>query len=877
MASESKDDVSELTLRACWLHCCSALKYMRIIHRLRLALALMGFLLVVSLVGLVWWANHTGLPSAWRGAIEEALADGGIYADVGSLRYIPFRGIEVSEVKLYRDNSRRQSIGQIHALLIDVNPTQLYQGNVQLDRLDLTGASLSLLVDPGDPQSESLEISDLSGRLDFMTSSQVVASGVSGLIGGVRLHVDGQIDRDITSDELSKESWDEAESRRRKLLLQIIESIEHIALGGDPPPQLHLKLEGDLNKPDLLRAEMVFSGRQFTCRDLDIESAEVRVDLIGDLIVMHHANVVTAGGEMNGRAEYELSMQRGVFEMRSTAQFTNVLRQLNMVSANQELPRFREPPTIQVQGQFSRREVESNDEKNATDEAGREDFAAEWTYKLIGNIDWVGPSYRHWSADRVRADFSWDGSRLLLEDAEIHDGDDKLLGRAFITPDQVRYEAQGNLSLEFYQRTTRIEPLSTVLNDFQAGKNPTTDLEFVGRLNRHDELDWSFQADADVHGIIYRGVPAHRVAVKLDLSHDDLFFREGTVEFDYSDYPLRTRHNGSDRGKIFVKEIHYHNPARTVTIDELSGTAWPAPVVRTFAPEIADSLEDFGFHQPPNLRAAGKIHAVPDPTEQDFVVNFQANAAMDYEFLDQVLEITKPQGSVKILPSTLRVRDIRGNVFGGLVRGQFEKSLKQEKISGEFDWTGLSLPNIAEAYGFESKPPGQLTGRINFNLTGAEVKGLNGDGHVALENGALFDVPIFGPLSPLISGVLGSRKAGFQEAKDAFCHFDIEDGVFRTNDFLTQTSSMTFTGDGVADLNQKLLRMTIRMNARGLLGVITLPLRPLFGLFQFRGTGPLTDPEWRNVRFTSPPPDQEKQLLEPPKAVGIEEAKPAGN
>ena len=841
------------------------------------------FLVLASLVGLVWWANHTGLPSAWRGVIEKAMAEGGVYADVGSLRYIPFRGIEVNQVILYRDAARRQSIGQIHELLIDVNPTQLYRGHVQLDRLDLAGASVSLLVDPDDPDSASLDISDLNGRLEFLASREVVATGVSGLVGGVKLEIDGQLQRDAFTGELSKESWDETESRRRKLLLQTIELIEHIAIGGESPPRLKIQFDGNLNRPDSLHAELAFTGKDFTCRDLEVESAELRIEMLGELLVMHQAKIVAADGELSGRAEYELRMQRGIVELRSTARLSNMLRQLNLIPANLEVPGFREPPVFHVQGQFSRqfeKRVQVNHVEDETAESMAFGAAANdpapkaeprWQYQLLGRFDWVGPHYRHWSADRARADFSWDGSRLLLEDMEIHDGGDQLLGRAFITPDEVRYEAQGNLSLGFYQRSIKIEPLSTVLDDFQMGENPMTDLEFRGRINRQDKHDWSFQSDADVRNIRYRGVPAHRAAVKLDLSHDDLFFREGTVNFDYRDYPLRKQHAGPDSGEIQVKQIHYYNPARTVTIEGLTGTAWPAPVVRTFAPDIADALEDFGFHRPPKLAASGVIHAVPVPTKQNFAVVFQSSDKMNYEFLDKSLEIAKPQGVVKILPSLLRVTKMRGEVFDGLIRGQFEKSFAKSKMSGEFDWTGLKLPAIAEAYDFGSEPVGQITGRIDFSLTGEKVKGLSGDGHIALENGELFDVPIFGPLSPLISGVLGNRKAGFQEASDAFCHFQIEDGVIRTNDFLTTTSSMTFTGDGVADLNQKLLRMTIRMNARGLLGLITLPLRPLYGLFQFRGTGPISKPEWRNVSFTSPPEDQKDQLFNPPKAVGIEE------
>jgi hypothetical protein len=138
--------------------------------------------------------------------------------------------------------------------------------------------------------------------------------------------------------------------------------------------------------------------------------------------------------------------------------------------------------------------------------------------------------------------------------------------------------------------------------------------------------------------------------------------------------------------------------------------------------------------------------------------------------------------------------------------------------------------------------------------------------------GELFSVPIFGPLSPLLAAIL-DRKAGFQQASQAFCTFKVRDGVLSTRDFYTDTSSLVFTGDGSADLNRKTLDMTIRMNARGFLGLITLPFKPVVdGLFQFRGTGPLKQPKWDNVMFTSPPDDESDKLLKPPPKARVRQS-----
>lgn len=149
---------------------------------------------------------------------------------------------------------------------------------------------------------------------------------------------------------------------------------------------------------------------------------------------------------------------------------------------------------------------------------------------------------------------------------------------------------------------------------------------------------------------------------------------------------------------------------------------------------------------------------------------------------------------------------------------------------------------------------------------------MSGKGLVALEDGELFSVPMFGPLSGVISKVLDDKLAGIERAKTAFCTFDIQEGILRTRDFQSTTTSVTFTGDGAVDLEEKNIDFTIRLNARGLLGLITLPLRPLYGLFQFRGTGLIDKTEWKNVHFTTPPGEQNDFLLAPtPKARVVEE------
>lgn len=148
----------------------------------------------------------------------------------------------------------------------------------------------------------------------------------------------------------------------------------------------------------------------------------------------------------------------------------------------------------------------------------------------------------------------------------------------------------------------------------------------------------------------------------------------------------------------------------------------------------------------------------------------------------------------------------------------------------------------------------------------------NGKGSLGLERGNLFSVPMLGPISPLIGGVLGKRNPTNQQAEDASCTFLIRKGVVLSNDFLATTRSLKFTGEGTIDLQQKEIDLLVRMNARGLFSVLSLPLRPFMGLFQFKGTGPVMTPRWRTVIFTNPARGKKDPIFrKPPKARVVPE------
>lgn len=825
------------------------MRRIRIIHRLRTVLALLGFLLAVGAAAVLWWANHTGLPDSWRDGVEQALAGRGMHAEVRSLRYLPLRGIEAGEVTVYTDDTRTRTLGNFRKLLIEVDQTKLSRGVFRVEQLDLSGASISLPADPEDPASKTLDLTELRGRMHFSGTRRLNISDASGMIGGLRFALNGELLLYRPGAPSETPEDDSGRAERRAALLRIIETIESFEIDPKSPPRIRAEITGDLEKPESYHANFSIHASQLRSRELEVQRMELQAEVRNQTLVIHQADIDSTYGRLNGKAEMELLSRKGKFALRSDLDLTEILTKLRLPLPDM-MPTFGKPPVVDLKGRFGK-----------TDEG--------WNYQLMGFVDVTDASFLHYSAERLSTSFSWDGSRLLLEDFSLSEGPRSLTGRAFITPDVVRYQASGSLTVPYVQKTLQIRSVAKVLKDFSSVETTEVQGSFEGRANPKDRQDWTFKGSFEGRDISYRGVPARFAKVDLDLTHQRLDFKDGEVEFDYSDYGLRNRHDGPETGRIKVDLIRYDRPTETVAIKSLSGSAYPAPIVRTFADSVADQLEVYGFHSTPNVRAEGVVGVKEGRPKQDLTISFDSPDPVDYEFLGKELVLGAPEGTVRVMPESVKVNQLSVGAFDGLIRTDLEAFMNGGGVTGEIDWTGLALPKISEAYEFENSPSGLVTGRFDFRLKGDSVSNLNGEGHVALEEAELFDVPMFGPLSPVIAAVLGNRKAGFQEAQSAFCSFEIEDGVFATEDFLTTTPSLVFTGDGKADLEDKEINMTIRMNARGLLGIITLPLRPFYGLFQFRGTGPFDKPEWKNVIFTSPPPAQNDNLLAPPKARAI--------
>jgi hypothetical protein len=809
----------------------------------------LAFLLIVATLGTtlgaLWWANHTGLPESWRAAIEREISKQGVHVRIGRLSYLPLRGVIASQVRVFADPARHREISRLESVILNFDKTKLARGLVHVAKIELKDAHLTMPIDPNDPVSASLEVSNANGTLFMPGDRRLEIRNARGRIAGIEVHLDARLigyrqTGEATSDTSPME-------QHRALLKRIMAELRQWRFDTRHPPDLRITVEGDANQSASLTAKIAVRVNDLEKNHHRLDEVTMEAEITGDLLTVTALHAADSRGTLDGHLDYDIGDREGRFAARSSLEIPRLLE------AWLGLPPLREVlidgrQTLEATGEF-RLDPQNNPQ-----------------VRMTGHLRCDSVRTRGLKFTTVQSAFSWRDGDLFMRDLRLTRADGEALGKIMIQWPLVRLAIETNLPIPVFRPFFVGQPLEQVLNDFTERKGAEVKVALEGGFNATDPSSWALTGEAKVKNVNYRGVPVNSAECRLSLSQRELDFSAGTVVFNYQNYALREAFNGPKQGTVKVGRIRYDSPANIVEVEDVAGSVWAAPLVRTFAPKVADSLEIYRFHRPPELHGSGVVDVAPQGRTA-LNISFSTENAADYRFLGENLTLDQPAGRVVIRGDRVTVDSLQLRTFDGPVTARFDQRGKG-KLEGELSWTKLSLPALASTYGFQMKgnSHGKVTGRLEFSLTDGKVETMAGDGLFALENTELFAVPIFGPLSPLISGVLNDRQAGFQRARNAFCNVRIKDGMLSTQDFRTTTTSLVFAGDGAVDLKERTLDMTLRMNARGLLGLITLPLRPFYGMFQFRGTGPLKNPKWENVMFTAPPEGQSELLLPAPKA-----------
>lgn len=820
-----------------------------LVRNLRTVVWLLMLTLIPLAAGALYWANKTGLPEEWRKAIETEISKHGPHIQIASLTYIPLQGFVAKNVRVFAEPERIHEISRFERVTLVLDNARLARGEFRLRKLELRNARLSLPVDPENPSGDALHFTGIYGTILMSGERLIEILDARGEVEGVNIALTARLYGKDNSKQGDED--DENEGRRREIITHIQNEIKHWDFGTDTPPTIKVELSGDLSDIDKLRAEFQVQAPSIEKKQYLLSDVRAHGSITGSLIDISYFSAKDARGTVYGHADYQLLSGAGRFDIESSIDIPRLLK--SWLGAPSEIEILvGGGQRIQAAG-----EVDLSDSEHPK-------------VTFTGHAHCKALMFKGVTFDTFDSWFSWQNGLLFLRDIKLTRPDGMAEGKLLKEGNKVRISLHTTFPAPLYLPFFVGQPLEQVIANFSENEDSSTEVFIEGWFDIQDRFAWHYEGHGKVKNFSYCGVPVVSAYSLFTVNHDELDFRDGTMIFDYKNYDLRRAYQGPTRGSATVGRIRYDEASKTVGVEDVKGDFWAAPMVRFFAPQVADDLEQYRFHLPPSISSSGVID-VTSQGRTNLTLKFSTPGKADYEFLGKNVTLLEPKATVIMRGNEVRISNLSVNAFDGAIAGDIVHSGKSN-LTGELICTKLTMAGLSSTYGFEMKGGGLLTGRIDFAITGGDAKTMTGKGLVALEDGELFSVPMFGPLSGVISKVLDDKLAGIERAKTAFCTFDIQEGILRTRDFQSTTTSVTFTGDGAVDLEEKNVDFTIRLNARGLLGLITLPLRPLYGLFQFRGTGPIDKTEWKNVHFTTPPGEQNDFLLAPtPKARVVEE------
>ncbi len=801
---------------------------------------------LVAGIGFLWWANRTGLPAAWRAGIERELAKQGIHATLGSLTFNPFLGIIAKEVTLFSDPEHTRVFCQIERLLIDVDKTKITRGIVNLTKIQVNDANLSLRIAPQHAPAEILTITGLHGTLLMPGGRLLEIRDARATVAGFELALSGRLLKFRPTGGPAQA--DPNQEGRLLAICQILKELRNWQFDQAAPPSLRCFVDGDLSDWSTIVARLALKAKGVEKNGHLLDQIAVDGHLTGSLFTLTDVRASDAHGVFQGRVDYDVFGREGRFDLSSAVNLPRLLESWFGVPLVDAVV-FGGGQRVEAEGEFKLK----NDGPPQV--------------RMTGHVQCAEVRLRGVPFDTLEGAFSWRNDALYLRDLLLARADGRASGKAMIQWPVVRMELKTNLPIPVYRPFFVGQPLEPVLHDFGELPKAAVQVALEGGFDASDKESWAFTGNARVDHVTYKGVPVEMAKCDLCLSHRELDFANGTAVFNFQDYPLRKAYSGPVSGTIEAQRIRYDAPSKMVEVEGVAGTTWAAPVVRTFAPALADSLEVYRFHQPPLLKASGVVDVTPQGRTA-LKVSFRSKEPADYVFLGKPVTLEHPSGTVDIRGSSVVIDELKVGAFDGPVEARITIG-ERKRISCEANWSDVSMQALNDTYGLNMNGGGELTGRIELAFTEGKLETLSGNGLAALEHSVLFSAPVLGPLSGLIATVLNDRQAGHERARDAFLTFEIKDGILYTKDFHTSTTSLVFAGDGWVDLNKRTLDANVRVNARGLLGLVTLPLRPFSGLFQFHGTGPLSSPEWDDAPFSPPPPEQHEVLALPPKAQEV--------
>lgn len=359
---------------------------------------------------------------------------------------------------------------------------------------------------------------------------------------------------------------------------------------------------------------------------------------------------------------------------------------------------------------------------------------------------------------------------------------------------------------------------------------PVVEGELWGRWHDHD----------DIHG--HARVIVTNFAVRgqsFDLLQTEVEYTNRTLTL------INPKARRAGTQDLSASTVSYVLGDKRILVTNGFSTAEPMAVARAIGPHVERDISPYRFLRPPTVHVNG---AIPIRSERDADLHFVVEGG---PFQWWKLEASHASGKVDWVGQQLSLKEMKGNFYLGTGTGNADFYFDTNSRSANFRFTAVatdaSLKLLARdlADGQTNKLEGLLTGRLEItNANTADWETWNGAGRVALRDGLIWDIPIFGVFSPALDTIMPGL--GSSRAREGSATFVLTNGVIYSDNLKVETLMARLRYWGTVNLqgvvNARMEAQLFR-NAWVVGPVISLALWPVSKTFEYQISGTIHKPK----------------------------------
>lgn len=824
----------------------------------------------------------------------------GIHLELDKLMLDPLEGIVARNIRIYAGKDHHTLLAVVDRLNLELDYTRAWQKEVTIESLDLRKASLQFPLDPDDPKSETLSLTDLNARL-YLIGDRIEIRKAEGDLYGLHVSVTGSLLRAPPHELTPEEERKEEELKRKRLallkarrqaIIEVARALRHFETAR--APTLTIDVNGDLERPEELNAALHLSAgglRHGTYRCDELEAVASYADESIDLTRLYLKDHL---GEIEASASHTIGSEAVDFHVRSSADLPALASAILEKDSLHEVV-FYEPPEINADGQYLFGKAVSEDafvpvRCTGTLHAGR--FASR------GEI-----------IDSLALNFGLAPEGMYLRDLLLRHKTGTLgLKAMWKKGEGLHYKALLQMDANVFMPFANLPQTKEILKRFEFTDESSIFAEISGESPTTDIHEGPNGGRVELHNFSYRGTSFKRAEANISFTGETHTYRNIQIE--------------RKEGNASAEEVHVDDAAHTVKLTKVASDVDPVALVNCFAKDTAEVIARYRFDRHPHAEVDGTI-AVEGGTS-NLRVKFRGLGVAHYILWGDDYTVHKPVGDLTFNGPMLSY-DISGGLFGkdmqakgtvdlspkandytvnfkaGLFpygvfgkplpfgnvvtkvvckKGFADFDLKAKLFDGAFSLTGrlddnkqpqpyqgelrvdaISFNKFARIYSPEFDTEGDLTGHTEFTGKLNDWKSLKGKGAVVILNSNLYAVPILGPLTPLLAALLPTPIKGFNVAKSADATFTLNDGFLTTDDLEALTAVFRLVVKGKVDYLEDRIFFHAQAKFRGLPGLVLFPVSEIL---EYTGEGTVGTPIWRPRYFSASSEKKEfRKSMEP--------------